>query len=316
MLRNQDVYAVVDQFGKVFEKPLEKGLYKTLPNNPTRLDGTVHEYCPPEHVAAEMDRLVAMHAEHEVGGVPVEVEAAWLHHRFSQIHPFADGNGRVARAIASLVLIKAGWFPLIVQREGRSGYIDALEKADDGDLQPVVSLIVEAQRSALIQVTEVAWDTHPPGTAVEAVAAVHHRLLQVGKFPREEWSAVERTATQLVSFARARFQQIANELHAQGRAARELPIYKDLGGRKEIDVELFLPATSDALQLSFRPPGHRSRGLISVLPLLMQGSEPTMIEGGTFLINYAESNDHAQTRFSFWLERIIVAGLNQWRLTL
>jgi hypothetical protein len=41
-----------------------------------------------------------------------------------------------------------------------------------------------------------------------------------------------------------------------------------------------------------------------------------MIEGGTFLINYAESNDHAQTRFSFWLERIIVAGLNQWRLTL
>ena len=35
-------------------------------------------------------------------------------------------------------------------------YIDALEKADDGDLQPVVSLIVEAQRSALIQVTEVA----------------------------------------------------------------------------------------------------------------------------------------------------------------
>ena len=316
MLRNQDVYAVVDQFGKVFEKPLEKGLYKTLPNNPTRLDGTVHEYCPPEHVAAEMDRLVAMHAEHEVGGVPVEVEAAWLHHRFSQIHPFADGNGRVARAIASLVLIKAGWFPLIVQREGRSGYIDALEKADDGDLQPVVSLIVEAQRSALIQVTEVAWDTHPPGTAVEAVAAVHHRLLQVGKFPREEWSAVERTATQLVSFARARFQQIANELHAQGRAARELPIYKDLGGRKEIDVELFLPATSDALQLSFGPPGQRSRGLIGVLPLLMRGPIPTVIQGGSFLINYAESYDRAQARFSAWLERVIVAGLNQWRLTL
>ena len=33
LLRNQDVYAVVDQFGKVFEKPLEKGLYTTLPNN-------------------------------------------------------------------------------------------------------------------------------------------------------------------------------------------------------------------------------------------------------------------------------------------
>ena len=48
----------------------------------------------------------------------------------------------------------------------------------------------------------------------------------------------------------------------------------------------------------------------------MQGTGPTMVEGGSFLINYAESYDHAQARFSSWLERIIVAGLNQWRLTL
>ena len=32
-----------------------------------------------------------------------EIEATWLHHRFTQIHPFQDGNGRVARALASLV---------------------------------------------------------------------------------------------------------------------------------------------------------------------------------------------------------------------
>jgi hypothetical protein len=263
-----------------------------------------------------MDRLVAMHAEHKAGGVPVEVEAAWLHHRFTQIHPFADGNGRVARAIASLVLIKAEWFPLVVQRESRSGYIDALEKADAGDLQPVVTLIVEAQRSALIQATEIAYEVSPPSSAEEAVAAVQGRLLRVGKLPRKEWAAAERTATQLVSFARERFRKIANQLHAQGLAARELPIYKDLGGRKEIDVELFLPATSDALQLSFGPPGQRSRGLIGVLPLLMRGPIPTVIQGGSFLINYAESYDRAQARFSAWLERVIVAGLNQWRLTL
>jgi Fic family protein len=45
------------------------------------------------------------------------VQAAWLHHRFTQIHPFADGNGQVARAIASLVFIEAGWFPLILKRD-------------------------------------------------------------------------------------------------------------------------------------------------------------------------------------------------------
>jgi Fic family protein len=97
----------VDQLGRAFEKQLEKGQYKTEPNSPTRPDSLVHEYCPPEQVASEMDRLVAMHSEHDERGVPVEVEAAWFHHRFTQIHPFADGNGRVARAIASLVFIKA-----------------------------------------------------------------------------------------------------------------------------------------------------------------------------------------------------------------
>jgi Fic family protein len=58
LLRNQDTHAVVDQFGKVFEKVLEKGKYKSLPNSPTVPEGLVHEYCPPEHVSSEMDELV------------------------------------------------------------------------------------------------------------------------------------------------------------------------------------------------------------------------------------------------------------------
>jgi Fic family protein len=48
------------------------------------------------HVAAEMDKLVELHREHRAAGVAPEVESAWLHHRFTQIHPFQDGNGRVA----------------------------------------------------------------------------------------------------------------------------------------------------------------------------------------------------------------------------
>ena len=50
-----------------------------------------------------------MYTEHQGCGVPLEVEAAWLHHRFTQIHPFEDGNGRVARALASLVFIPDGF---------------------------------------------------------------------------------------------------------------------------------------------------------------------------------------------------------------
>src|SRR4029077_20167961 len=126
------------------ERALDKGQYKTQPNSPTRPDGSVHEYCPPEHVASEMDNLITMYHRHEERGVPPEVEAAWLHHRFTQIHPFADGNGRVARAISTLVFIKAGWFPLIVKREDWTRYVEALERADRDDLRLLVALFVEA----------------------------------------------------------------------------------------------------------------------------------------------------------------------------
>ena len=106
MTRKQSHADGVDMFGRATRIKLRHGEYKQGPNNPTRTDGSTHEYCPPEHVAAEMDRLIELHDEHIVREVPADLEAAWLHHRFIQIHPFRDGNGRVARAIASLVLLR------------------------------------------------------------------------------------------------------------------------------------------------------------------------------------------------------------------
>ena len=136
----------VNSIGHKVSVEIIHGDWKRLPNNPTRPDGTIHEYCPPEHVASEMDRLLGWHADHQTRGVPPEVEAAWIHHRFTQIHPFQDGNGRMARCLASLVFIKAGGFPLVVDRDRRNGYIEALEKADDGDLSPLIDLFSDIER--------------------------------------------------------------------------------------------------------------------------------------------------------------------------
>ena len=107
LTRNQETSSAINSLGIQVEAPLLRGEYKLLPNNPVRMDGTAHEYCPPEQVASEMDRLVALHLEHDANGIPPEVEASWLHHRFTQIHPFQDGNGRVVRTLASLVFIRA-----------------------------------------------------------------------------------------------------------------------------------------------------------------------------------------------------------------
>ena len=117
---HQETAKGIDSLGQVIQIPLLRGDWKKWPNNPTRPDGKVHEFCPPEQTASEMDRLVEMHQRHLQEDVPPEVEAAWLHHRFTQIHPFQDGNGRVARALASLVFIRAGWFPFVVHRDNRT----------------------------------------------------------------------------------------------------------------------------------------------------------------------------------------------------
>src|ERR1017187_3796524 len=149
LLRNQNTHEVVDQFGRLFDAPLEKGKYKTLPNNPLRSDGSVHEYCPPDHVASEMDNLIRMYARHQSIEIPPEVEAAWLHHRFAQIHPFADGNGRVARAIMLLVMEKHRYAPLVVDRFHRQDYMNALGEASRGDLLPLVRLLMRLESAAL-----------------------------------------------------------------------------------------------------------------------------------------------------------------------
>jgi Fic family protein len=146
LTRHQETTEGIDLMGRRVSVKILHGDWKRLPNNPTRKDGTIHEYCPPEHVESEMDRLVAWHGEHLVQKVPPEVEAAWIHHRFTQIHPFQDGNGRMARCLASLVFIKAGGFPLVVDRDRREAYINALEQADAGDLNALTKIFSDIER--------------------------------------------------------------------------------------------------------------------------------------------------------------------------
>ena len=113
----------------------EKGAYKRIPNNPKRPDGVLHEYCPPEQVGREMERLVALHREIAEKGYPTSVEAAWLHHRFVRTHPFRDGNGRVSRLLMAYVYMRNREPPPIIPAQNKLAYIAALEEADEGNLR-------------------------------------------------------------------------------------------------------------------------------------------------------------------------------------
>ena len=168
MTRHQETVDGIDSLGRRTSVPLIRGAYKRLPNNPLRPDGTVHSYCPPEQVDSEMDRLIAMHHQHR--DVAPEVEAAWLHHRFAQIHPFQDGNGRIARALSTLVFVKAGWLPLVVRDRERAEYFGALEAADSGDLKPLVDYFARLQREQFLHALHIAEDVRQSPRVAEAIA--------------------------------------------------------------------------------------------------------------------------------------------------
>ena len=95
-----------------------------------------------EHVR----QLVSWLNEREVSPA---LEAAVVHCWLTIIHPFEDGNGRLARLLANIVLLKTAWPPLIVRHSDRLQYIDALSHSDDaGDILPLFELFVKSiQRS-------------------------------------------------------------------------------------------------------------------------------------------------------------------------
>jgi excisionase family DNA binding protein len=79
---------------------------------------------------------------------PVEV-AAVFHYRFASIHPFDDGNGRVARLLMNLFLIKSGYPFTVVRNYDRRRYYDSLRKADGGDLKPFVDFVARCVEESI-----------------------------------------------------------------------------------------------------------------------------------------------------------------------
>lgn len=210
LTRHQETTTAIDQFGNRFEIPLLRGQFKKQPNNPRRPDGAMHEYCPPIHVNSEMENLLTWLAEVEHED-PVIV-AAWLHHRFTQIHPYQDGNGRVGRALITLILLRADLLPLVVDRDIRTEYIHALEQADLHDLGPLARQFAKLERSAILQALSVdAEEKEVPQSSL--TAAVIGSLEAKFQKRKDEQHAQFRKVNDLARRLRTSSHQIVEQAH-------------------------------------------------------------------------------------------------------
>lgn len=150
MMSNQDYFEVHTIAGKQ-KQFLPKGEYKTNENYLTRADGTVHYYASPEDTPGEMARLVYECSSTEFERAHPIVQASYIHYAFVSVHPFADGNGRVSRALASIFLYRATSVPLVIFDDQKQRCYDALEQADAGRFRPFIDFI--EQRTVDIMLT-------------------------------------------------------------------------------------------------------------------------------------------------------------------
>jgi Fic family protein len=131
------------------EQNLEKGVYKKNPNNVFRRDGSTYWYASVEETGPEMKRFVEQLRSGEFQGAHPLVQIAYAHHALTQVHPFADGNGRVARALASVYSYRAYGVPFIVYADRKMTYFQALEAATIGKHSDTVNHFADRTVSTL-----------------------------------------------------------------------------------------------------------------------------------------------------------------------
>jgi Fic family protein len=128
---------------------IKVGEYKSRPNSVITQTGEKFNYASPEETPAMMNDLVKwFNTESENKTyTPIEL-ATLLHYRYIRIHPFEDGNGRIARLLVNYVLLRNDLPPIIIKSKEKSDYLKLLHQCDietglepfDGANAPVIKL--------------------------------------------------------------------------------------------------------------------------------------------------------------------------------
>ena len=352
LMQNQEFVVGMDASGNKRDVPLLlRGAFKEMPNDPVMPSGETHYYCPPKKVESEMERLIAMHKEHAKRGVPPLAEAAWLHHRFAQIHPFEDGNGRVARSLASLVFIKEEWFPLVIREEIRKQYLDALAAADDGDLSDLIDLFAKVQEKYLSQALDVAGAVHRDTLTAALVKSAADKLQQIEKKQLQEYEKAKETANSLHCIVCECLDRTAQEIRQQTNASDDkvrtdsevnggpngywfrgqaIEVANDQRWHYHANTDTYgawARLTLDMVKRAeilvlFHGKGYEYRGIIGCSACFVLREDVS--EGGTkvssleilcnkiFQIHYKESQEQTRQRFEKWLDGVIWVGLRTW----
>ncbi len=146
---------------------------------PVRISGSQHT--PPrqlQEIVTQMQNWQQWSRQN--AAAPAPLRAIVLHAWLSHIHPYIDGNGRAARAISNLELVRAGYPPIIIRRKERNRYLDALGESDaGGDLRSFLELILERAEGALLSLERAAQQEQGYNPGLERIKIMYEDHLRI-----------------------------------------------------------------------------------------------------------------------------------------
>lgn len=144
LLENKEIKeADILYLHKLFYQNIEEEFAGKYRDIPVFISGSNYPVTKVENIQAEIEKLCKWISKERKKYHPVEF-AALLHKKFVFIHPYKDGNGRVARLLMNTALIQDGYLPALIPPILRSEYITLLEKAHEDD-RPFVNFIAERE---------------------------------------------------------------------------------------------------------------------------------------------------------------------------
>jgi hypothetical protein len=154
-----------------------------------------------------------LRSDHFLSSHPI-LQASYAHYAFVLIHPFADGNGRVARALASVYTYRSHSIPLMILMENREAYLSSLRAADAGNYQSFVDFIMERALDGIRLVDESLRAATSPSID-EAVENLKRLYTTRGGYTHTE---VDQAGSHLLELFLAEIQRQLSELPVMGAA--------------------------------------------------------------------------------------------------
>ena len=137
--------------GQPTKRWIAVGEYKKMPNHVRTVTGEMFYFASPEETPIKMQELVDWYRAEEAKDRPQHplILAAEFHYRFVRIHPFDDGNGRMARLLFNLILMRGKYPPAVIRSEDKARYLETLQLADTGDAEPFYRFMAGCAQASL-----------------------------------------------------------------------------------------------------------------------------------------------------------------------